>query len=194
MLLEQSAPARSAKFPGVVTTQGSAPTPMMLDDLDRFLPARDLGRRRNKYFIGMLDPCASIEFTRGCPWDCSFCSAWTFYGRSYRKSTPKPRVKTWPQSMSPTSSSSTTSRSFIHNMALRSAHEWKNAESRSSTISRPEPTCCAARGCLSLLAELGPGYMFLGVEAIDEEGLKPIASAIAGRQLQGARSRTQDRA
>ena len=32
----------------------------------------------------MLDPCASIEFTRGCPWDCSFCSAWTFYGRSYR--------------------------------------------------------------------------------------------------------------
>ena len=27
---------------------------------------------------------ASIEFSRGCPWDCSFCSAWTFYGRSYR--------------------------------------------------------------------------------------------------------------
>ena len=39
----------------------------------------------NKYFIGVLDPAASIEFTRGCPWDCSFCSAWTFYGRSYRQ-------------------------------------------------------------------------------------------------------------
>jgi radical SAM superfamily enzyme YgiQ (UPF0313 family) len=38
-----------------------------------------------QYFIGELDPCASIKFTRGCPWDCSFCSAWTFYGRSYRK-------------------------------------------------------------------------------------------------------------
>ena len=36
-----------------------------------------------------LDPCASIEFTRGCPWDCTFCSAWTFYGRSYRQSTPE---------------------------------------------------------------------------------------------------------
>ena len=29
-------------------------------------------------------PLRSIEFSRGCPWDCSFCSAWTFYGRSYR--------------------------------------------------------------------------------------------------------------
>ena len=32
----------------------------------------------------MLEPCASIELTRGCPWDCTFCSAWTFYGRSHR--------------------------------------------------------------------------------------------------------------
>ena len=30
-----------------------------------------------------------MEFTRGCPWDCSFCSAWTFYGRSYRKASPE---------------------------------------------------------------------------------------------------------
>ena len=34
-------------------------------------------------------PAPPIEFTRGCPWDCSFCSAWTFYGRSYRKASPE---------------------------------------------------------------------------------------------------------
>jgi hypothetical protein len=56
----------------------------LLESLDLFPPARDLLARRRNYFIGVLDPCASIEFTRGCPWDCSFCSAWTFYGRSYR--------------------------------------------------------------------------------------------------------------
>ena len=89
MLLDAIGTGSIAKVPGVVTTQGAGPTPVMLDDLDKFFPARDLGRRRNKYFIGVLDPCASIEFTRGCPWDCSFCSAWTFYGRSYRKSTPE---------------------------------------------------------------------------------------------------------
>src|SRR5574337_367598 len=52
-------------LPGVVTAQGVGPPPLMLHDLDRTLPARDLARRRHKYFIVVLDPCASIEFTRG---------------------------------------------------------------------------------------------------------------------------------
>jgi hypothetical protein len=73
----------------VVTRHGAGPAPTLADDLDRFPPARHLTRRRRKYFIGVLDPCASAEFTRGCPWDCSFCSAWTFYGRSYRKTSPE---------------------------------------------------------------------------------------------------------
>ncbi|MGH8474878.1 MAG: cobalamin-dependent protein, partial [Methylococcales bacterium] len=70
--------------PGVVTLKGEGPQPAFVADLNDVSPARDLLRKRHKYFLGMLDPCASIEFSRGCPWDCSFCSAWTFYGRSYR--------------------------------------------------------------------------------------------------------------
>src|SRR6059058_5122425 len=73
-----------AAVPGVVTASGEGPPPGFVHSLDELLPARDLLRHRRKYFIGVLDPCASIEFSRGCPWDCSFCSAWTFYGRSYR--------------------------------------------------------------------------------------------------------------
>ena len=67
--------------------------PVLLETLDLYQPARDLLKRRRKYFIGELDPCASIEFTRGCPWDCSFCSAWTFYGRSYRRLSPEAAVE-----------------------------------------------------------------------------------------------------
>ncbi|HSA53664.1 MAG TPA: cobalamin-dependent protein, partial [Yinghuangia sp.] len=78
-----------AEVPGVVTADGAGPAPTMLEGIDGHLPARELTRRRRRYFIGELDPCASIEFTRGCPWDCSFCSAWTFYGRSYRKGAPE---------------------------------------------------------------------------------------------------------
>ena len=61
------------RLPGVVTAEGGGPPPIMLDSLDDCPPARDLTRRRRKYFIAELDPCASVEFTRGCPWDCSFC-------------------------------------------------------------------------------------------------------------------------
>src|SRR6185295_1072720 len=74
-----------ASIPGVVTPEGEGAAPVLLPDIERYRPARHLARRRRSYFIGELDPCASIEFTRGCPWDCAFCSAWTFYGRSYRK-------------------------------------------------------------------------------------------------------------
>src|SRR6266700_504973 len=87
--LEARRDAKLSTLPGVVTQDGQGPAPTLLDDLDRFLPARDLAHKRHKYFIGVLDPCASAELTRGCPWDCSFCSAWTFYGRSYRKASPE---------------------------------------------------------------------------------------------------------
>ena len=69
--------------PGAVTAAGEGPPPGFVHSLDDLAPARDLVRHRRKYFLGTLDPCATIEFSRGCPWDCSFCSAWTFYGRCF---------------------------------------------------------------------------------------------------------------
>ena len=74
-VLEAIGDPKLSTLPGVVTPHGHGPSPTLLDDLDLHLPARDLARRRHKYFIGVLDPCASAELTRGCPWDCSFCSA-----------------------------------------------------------------------------------------------------------------------
>ena len=76
------------KVPGAVTANGNGPPPRFVEHLDDLRPARDLVRNR-RYFLGVLDPCASVEFSRGCPWDCSFCSAWTFYGRSYRQLSPE---------------------------------------------------------------------------------------------------------
>ena len=81
------------KVPGCVTLDHRGPPPAFVKSLDDLLPARDLVRHRRKYFIGQLDPAASIEFCRGCPWDCVFCSAWTFYGRNYRVKTPERAVE-----------------------------------------------------------------------------------------------------
>jgi len=83
--------AKLSALPGVITLtlEGEGPPPRLVQSLNAIHPARDLIARRRKYFIGVLDPCASIEFSRGCPWDCAFCSAWTFYGRSYRQRSPE---------------------------------------------------------------------------------------------------------
>src|ERR1700730_17725305 len=76
-------------IPGAVTAAGQGPPPGFVHSLDDLMPARDLLRHRRKYFLRTLDPFASIEFSRGCPWDSSFCSAWTFYGRSCRLVSPQ---------------------------------------------------------------------------------------------------------
>ncbi len=145
----------------------------MIDDLDKYFPARDLGRRRNKYFIGVLDPCASIEFTRGCPWDCSFCSAWTFYGRSYRKSTAEAAAEDMLSIKEP-NVFIVDDVAFIHpEHGYAIGHELEKRrikkkyylETRADVLIRNQEVFAYWR-------RLGLEYMFLGLEAIDEEGLK----------------------
>jgi hopanoid C-3 methylase len=51
--------------PGLLTLRGRGPRQTAAADIDRVRPARDLTRRRRRYFIGDLTPCASIEFSRG---------------------------------------------------------------------------------------------------------------------------------
>src|SRR5208337_4099399 len=173
MILDAIGTGSIAKVPGVMTTQGAGPTPVMLDDLDKFFPARDLGRRRNKYFIGVLDPCASIEFTRGCPWDCSFCSAWTFYGRSYRKSTAEAAAEDMASIREP-NVFIVDDVAFIHpehgfaighELEKRKIKKQYYLETRTDVLVRNEEVFAYWR-------RLGLEYMFLGLEAIDEEGLK----------------------
>jgi hopanoid C-3 methylase HpnR len=86
-------PPNLKNVPGCVTLDHRGPPPAFVKSLDDLLPARDLVQHRHKYFIGSLDPAASIEFSRGCPWDCVFCSAWTFYGRNYRVKHPECAVE-----------------------------------------------------------------------------------------------------
>ena len=54
-----------AAVPGAVAAAGEGPTPGFVHSLDDLMPARDLLRHRRKYFLGTLDPCASIDFSRG---------------------------------------------------------------------------------------------------------------------------------
>ena len=160
-------------LPGVVTLQGRGPSPTLLEDLDTFLPARDLTRNRKKYFIGVLDPCASAELTRGCPWDCSFCSAWTFYGRSYRKSSPVTAADDLASIREP-SVFLVDDVAFIHpehGFAIGEELERRKVRKQYYLETRCD-VLIKNRDLFKYWKKLGLFYMFLGLEALDEEALK----------------------
>ncbi len=160
-------------LPGVVTRHGAGPAPTLADDLDRFPPARHLTRRRRKYFIGVLDPCASAEFTRGCPWDCSFCSAWTFYGRSYRKTSPEAAAEDLARVEEP-NVFLVDDVAFVqpeHGYAIGRELERRGIRKEYYLETRCD-VLVKNREVFAYWKRLGLHYMFLGLEALDEEGLR----------------------
>jgi magnesium-protoporphyrin IX monomethyl ester (oxidative) cyclase len=159
--------------PGAVTADGEGPPPRLLERLEAHPPARRLLPRRRKYFIGELDPCASIEFTRGCPWDCVFCSAWTFYGRSYRKLSPAAAGEDLARIAEP-NVFLVDDVAFIrpeHGMAIADEVERRGIRKRYYLETRAD-VLLRNREVFARWARLGLRYMFLGIEAIDAEGLK----------------------
>ena len=159
--------------PGAVTPDGEGPRPGFVKNLDDSRPARHLTRHRRNYFIGHLDPCASIEFSRGCPWDCNFCSAWTFYGRSYRIIAPQVAAEELAGIAEP-GIFIVDDVAFIqerHGLAIgeavarRGIRKEYYLETRGDVLLRNKEV-------FRLWRDLGLRYMFLGIEAIDEEGLR----------------------
>lgn len=162
-----------AEVPGAVTPEGAGPPPAMLHSLDDHLPARHLGGRRRKYFIGVMDPAASIEFTRGCPWDCSFCSAWTFYGRSYRRLSPEAAVEDMSRIQEPgvfivddvAFIKAEQGDEIARQLERKGIRKEYYLETRCDVLIRNEEV-------FRRWKRLGLNYMFLGLEALDEEGLR----------------------
>ena len=173
--------------PGVVTLDGEGPRPRFVESLDDLLPARDLLRNRHKYYLGVLDPCASIEFTRGCPWDCSFCSAWTFYGRSYRAASPDKVVEELERIKEP-GVFIVDDVAFIqakHGMEIGEAIARKGIKKQYYLETRGD-VLLRNKEVFTFWKKLGLRYMFIGVEAIDEEGLKQHRKRTRpGKELRG---------
>ena len=158
--------------PGVVSQTGAGPLPALVESLDDLQPARHLLRRRRKYFLGHLDPCASIEFSRGCPWDCSFCSAWTFYGRSYRLRSPE-RIVEDLRSIREPGVFIVDDVAFIrerHGLAIADAIARAGIRKKYYLETRGD-VLLRNREVFRRWKEIGLDYMFLGIEALDDEGL-----------------------
>ena len=161
------------QVPGAMTPDGAGPPPRFVDSLDDLRPARDLLRHRRKYFIGTLDPAASIEFARGCPWDCAFCSAWTFYGRSYRIVSPEAAVADLASIREP-GIFIVDDVAFVHaehGLALGEAIARRGIRKRYYLETRGD-VLLRNREVFELWRKIGLEYLFLGIEAIDDSGLQ----------------------
>ncbi|HLI10771.1 MAG TPA: hopanoid C-3 methylase HpnR [Alphaproteobacteria bacterium] len=162
-----------AAVPGAVTAAGEGPPPRLALSLDDLNPARDLLRHRRKYFLGILDPCASIELSRGCPWDCTFCSAWTFYGRSYRLRSPA-RIVEDLRSIAAPGVFIVDDVAFIqdqHGFAVGEAIAQAGIAKRYYLETRGD-VLLRNKEVFRFWKRLGLAYIFLGLEALDEEGLR----------------------
>ena len=170
-------------LPGVATARGCGPKPALQADLNRFRPARDLTRRRRRYFIGQLDPCASIEFTRGCPWDCTFCSAWTFYGRSYRKADPQV-IADEIERIRERNLFIVDDVAFVHpehGMAIADEIERRGIRKRYYLETRCD-VLIRNQEVFRRWAGLGLAYMFLGFESLDAKQLQLYRKRITPNQ------------
>lgn len=165
--------------PGVVTLKGEGARPTFVANLDNLSPARDLIQHRRKYFLGTLDPCASIEFSRGCPWDCSFCSAWTFYGRSYRILSPERALEEILRIKEPgifivddvAFIQEKTGFQIGEAIARNGVKKEYYLETRGDVLLRN-------REVFKFWKKLGMSYMFLGIESIDAAGLEKYRKRI----------------
>jgi hopanoid C-3 methylase HpnR len=179
-------PTALAEVPGIVTPAGEGPPPLFVHDLDALRPARDLLPHRRSYFIGVLDPAASIEFSRGCPWDCSFCSAWTFYGRSYRLISPDCIVEDLAAIAEP-GVFIVDDVAFIqdrHGFAIGEAIAKRGIRKRYYLETRAD-VLLRNKEVFQFWRTLGLDYIFLGIEAIDEEGLRKYRKRISlGRNFE----------
>jgi len=178
-VLEQDR-AAIATVPGAVTTQGNGPAPVFVKSLDDVMPARDLLPNRRSYFLGVLDPCASIEFTRGCPWDCVFCSAWTFYGRSYRTVSPE-RVGEELSRIREPGVFIVDDVAFIQSrqgFEIGAEIERRNIKKEFYLETRGD-VLLRNKDVFRYWRTLGLEYMFLGLEAIDAEGLKRFRKRVS---------------
>ncbi|MDF9393705.1 MULTISPECIES: hopanoid C-3 methylase HpnR [Methylococcus] len=168
------------EVPGVVSLTGEGPPPGFTNNLDEHLPARDLLKHRRKYFLGTLDPCASIEFSRGCPWDCSFCSAWTFYGRSYRVMSTE-RIMEDLRRIKEPGIFIVDDVAFIqaqHGMEIGEAIAREGIRKQYYLETRGD-VLLRNKEVFKFWKRLGMEYMFLGVEAIDAEGLQKFRKRVS---------------
>ena len=178
-----------ASVAGVMTQENirngfqSRPFAVDLDELP--LPARGLSQRyRRRYHHGFAVPSACVETSRGCPFDCNFCSVWVFYQRRARRRSPERIV----EDLEGVRRLGEGHAFFTDDIAFLDYQAYENLGEQIRAAKLNMRYACETRADLvvkyrdlfSLWKEIGMSTIFLGVEKIDDEGLVSIRKRTKG--------------
>jgi len=138
------------KVPGVMTLDGEGPaSPIRREPRQSAARARSAPAPAQVFHRRAGSLRLDRVCTGACPWDCSFCSAWTFYGRSYRMVSPEKAVDE--AGAGAGAGDFPGRRRRLHpgeNRGLRSVRPLPDGASRNSITWKPEAmSCSATRRC-----------------------------------------------
>jgi radical SAM superfamily enzyme YgiQ (UPF0313 family) len=152
-------------------------------DLDELPgPDRSLSERyRRWYHHGPNPRSAFVETSRGCPFDCNFCSVWVFYKRRAGRRSPAAIVREL-EGMAESTVMFTDDIAFLNYESYKELAERLEASGVRKNFSC-ETRCDLVVRYRDLFAKwkkVGLNSVFLGVEKIDDEGLASIRKRTKG--------------
>jgi len=173
-------------IPGVLTVRnrddGYQPHAFSHSFEEMPLPDRSLtARYRRWYHHGFATPSASVETSRGCPFDCNFCSVWVFYQRRARRRSPASIVHEL-EGVAEYEVFFTDDIAFLHYDSYKEMAERilaAGVEKKFSCETRCD-LVIKYRDIFPLWKKAGLHTVFLGVEKIDDDGLKSVRKRTKG--------------
>jgi len=181
-LVEALAAGRDlTSVPGLVLNEngsqkatGHAPARRALDTMP--MPARHLiSHYAPHYYINFRKPLALMETARGCPFKCNFCSVWNFHESTFREKSPERVVAELKAIEAP--NIFITDDIFWMNVKRGEelAHAIKAAGIRKYfTVQTRTDIICKFPHLIEMWKECGDLAIFLGLEAVTDEGLQLV--------------------
>lgn len=146
-------------------------------NLDAYpLPARHLIEEyADQYYINFRKPLALMETARGCPFKCNFCSVWKFHESTFREKSPQ-RVVAELQQIKADNIFITDD---IFWMNVRRGEEMARAIQAAGirkyfTVQTRTDIICKFPHLIEMWKDCGSLAIFLGLEAVTDEGLKAV--------------------